>query len=259
MNNILRDVRYALRAMRRAPGFTAVVLLTTALGVGANTTIFTVVYAALLRPLPYPSADRLIMAGSPSPANILDWQREATSFEAMAALSAAPFDVTGFDRPVRIDGATVTGSFFSVMGVSPAIGRPLNASDDGRNSRVVVIADAFRRQYLGASASVIGSAILINGQQHTIVGVMPPGFTFPETTLAWVAPRFSLPTASTAAGKGSSGAARQPLPGRVCAPETWSDARRSAVRAAGDLSAAPNALSKRDRGRRSKRAADSAA
>jgi putative ABC transport system permease protein len=194
MDTFFRDVKYAFRAMRRAPGFTAVVLLTTALGVGANTTIFAVVYAALLRPLPYPSAERVVIADeSPSPANILDWRREASSFEAMAALRVSPFDVTGFDQPVRIDGAVVTGDFFTVMGVSPALGRPLESSDDGSGARVVVIADTLWRQRFGGSPSVIGSTLLINGQQHTIVGVMPPGFTFPETTMAWVAPRFLLP------------------------------------------------------------------
>ena len=193
MDAFLRDVRYALRGMRRNPGFTAVVLLTTALGVGANTTIFAVVYAALLRPLPYPAADRLIMAGDQSPANLLDWQRQATSFDAMAALCTARFDVTGLDQPVRIEGAIVTGSFFPVLGVRPALGRWLEPSDDGRRERVVVVADQFWRQHLGASPTILGSTLLINGRQHTVVGVMPPGFTFPEPTLAWVAPAFVMP------------------------------------------------------------------
>jgi putative ABC transport system permease protein len=193
MDAFFRDLQYAFRGMRRAPGFTAVVLLTTALGVGANTTIFAVVYAALIRPLPYPSADRVIMAEGPSPANILDWQREARSFDAMAALRATPFDLTGFNEPIRVEGAIVTGRFFTVMGVAPALGRPLEPADDGSSARVVVIADALWRQRFGASPSVIGSPLLINGQQHTIVGVMPSGFTFPESTMAWASPRFSLP------------------------------------------------------------------
>ena len=137
MDSFLQDVRYALRAMRRAPGLTAVVLLTTALGVGANTTIFAVVYAALLRPLPYPRADRLVMATDQSPANILEWQRQSRSFEAMAALRTGPVDVTGLDQPVRVEGAVVTGEFFNVMGVPPAwaahLHRPM--MDEGRKSR----------------------------------------------------------------------------------------------------------------------------
>jgi hypothetical protein len=145
MDELLRDVRYAFRGMRRAPGLTAVVLLTTALGVGVNTTIFAVVYAALLRPLPYPHAERLVMAGDQSPANLLDWQRQSTSFETMAALRSGPFDVTGLDQPVRIEGAVVTGEFFNVMGVPPALGRSLAPADDGRGARVAVIADAFWR------------------------------------------------------------------------------------------------------------------
>ncbi|HVH56929.1 MAG TPA: ABC transporter permease [Vicinamibacterales bacterium] len=194
MDSFLQDVRYALRAMRRAPGLTAVVLLTTALGVGANTTIFAVVYAALLRPLPYPRADRLVMATDQSPANILEWQRQSRSFEAMAALRTGPVDVTGLDQPVRVEGAVVTGEFFNVMGVPPALGRSLAPTDDGRGAKVAVIADAFWRQRLGGSPDVIGATILLNGQPHTVIGVMPPGFKFPEEIMVWVAPRYSMPT-----------------------------------------------------------------
>ena len=111
METLVHDVRYALRVLRKAPVFTVVVLLTIALGVGANAAVFAVVHAALLRALPYPDADRLVVATDQAPALFLDWQREAASFSAMCALTDAAFDVAGTDKPERITGAVVTAGF----------------------------------------------------------------------------------------------------------------------------------------------------
>ena len=123
---LIQDLRYAARLLSKTPGFTVVVLLTIALGVGANTAVFAVVHAALMRALPYPDADRIVMAGDQAPGLFLDWQREAKSFSAMSALRDATFDVTGFDRPERIAGAVVTAGFLrrhaGAAGARPAVG-----------------------------------------------------------------------------------------------------------------------------------------
>jgi len=190
---LIQDLRYATRVLLKAPGFTAVVLLTIALGVGANTAVFAVVHAALMRALPYPVADRLVTAGSQSPGLFLDWQREASSFSAMSVLRDADFDVTGFDKPERITGAMVTGGFFDVMQVRPSLGRALALPDDSSGEHVVVIADALWKRRFAANPGVLGSSITLNGQAFTIVGVMPPGFEFPERTQAWIPPRHIVP------------------------------------------------------------------
>jgi len=151
------------------------------------------VHAALMRALPYPDADRLVTAGRQSPGLFLDWQRESSSFSAMSALRDADFDVTGFDKPERIIGAMVTGGFFDVMQVQPALGRALAMPDDSSGEHVVVIADALWKRRFAANPQVLGSSIALNGQAFTIVGVMPPGFEFPEQTQAWIPPRHIVP------------------------------------------------------------------
>ena len=188
MEALVHDVRYALRVLRKAPGFTAVVLLTIALGVGANAAVFAVVHAALLRALPYPDADRLVVATDQAPALFLDWQREATSFSAMCALTDAAFDVAGTDKPERITGAVVTAGFFDVVGVAPALGRPLTPTDDATGARVVVISSGYWKRHFGADPRVVGTAMAVNGQPFTIVGIMPAGFEFPQETQAWIPP-----------------------------------------------------------------------
>jgi len=190
---LIQDLRYATRVLLKSPGFTAVVLLTIALGVGANTAVFAVVHAALMRALPYPDADRLVTSGAQSPGLFLDWQREAGTFSAMSALEDADFDITGFEKPERIAGAIVTGGFFDVMQIRPALGRPLALPDDSSGEHVVVIADALWKRRFAANPGVLGSSIVLNGQAFTIVGVMPPGFEFPEQTQAWIPPRHIVP------------------------------------------------------------------
>ncbi len=190
---LIQDLRYAVRLLSKTPGFTVVVLLTIALGVGANTAVFAVVHAALVRALPYPDADRIVTAGDQAPGLFLDWQREAKSFSAMSALRDATFDVTGFDRPERIAGAVVTAGFFDVMQVRPALGRPLAAADDSSGARVVVMSDTYWKRRYGADPHALGATVSLNGQPFTIVGIMPPGFGFPEETQAWIPPRHLVP------------------------------------------------------------------
>ena len=193
MDTLLHDVRYALRLLRKQPAFTAVVVLTVALGVGANTAVFTVVHAALLRELPYPEADRLVVARDLAPATVLDWRREAASFSAMTAYEVWDVDVTGRERPERVTGAVVNGTFFDVMQVPPALGRPLTPSDEGQNSQVAVLADSYWRRRFGADRDIVGTGMTINGRAYTIVGVMPAPFAIPEGTSIWIPPRRFVP------------------------------------------------------------------
>jgi putative ABC transport system permease protein len=193
MDTFLHDVRYALRILRKNPAFTAVVVLTVALGVSANTAVFSVVYAALLRGLPYPDASRLVVARDLAPAAVLDWRREAASFSAMSAYEVWDLDVTGRERPERVTGAVVNGTFFDVVQVPPALGRPLTASDEGANSQVAVLSDGYWRRRLGSDPEVIGTRLTINGRVYTVVGVMPPSFALPESTSIWIPPRRFVP------------------------------------------------------------------
>src|SRR5689334_2004464 len=131
-----RDFVYAFRMLRSAPAFTAVVLLTVALGVGANTAMFAVVYATLMRPLPYPGSDRIVIASDQAPGLFLEWRAQTAAFAAITALREARFDLTGLDRPQAIEGSVVTSDFFAVMGVAPVLGRVLTPADDERGDRV---------------------------------------------------------------------------------------------------------------------------
>ena len=134
METLRQDIRYAVRMLWRTRGLTVVVLATVALCVGANTALFAVVHAALLRPLPYPDADGIVVADDQAPGLFLDWRNEATSFAAMAAFRSLNAAVTGLDRPERLEGAVVTASFFDVMRVAPALGRTLTPEDDRTGS-----------------------------------------------------------------------------------------------------------------------------
>src|SRR4051812_10191405 len=158
-----QDLRYAFRVIRKSPAFTSIVLLTVALGVGANTAVFAVVHSALLVPLPYPAADRIAIAGDLAPGTILDWRGAATSFSAMAAVRDSDFDLAG-DRPERVSGAIVTGAFFDVMGVPPHLGRTLTAADDDNGQRAVVLSDALWRRRFAGDPAIVGRAIVLNSE-----------------------------------------------------------------------------------------------
>jgi putative ABC transport system permease protein len=190
----LQDLHYAFRLLRKAPSFTVVVLLTVALGVAANTIVFAFVYAALIKPLPYPHSDRMVTTDQAlAPAAILDWRQQSTSFDALAAHRDATFDVTGFDKPERVQGAIVTSSFFAVVGVAPAHGRAFGPADDERGERVAILSQAYWQARFGSDPRVVGRTIVLNGERFAIVGVMPAGFRFPESANVWVPPRHLMP------------------------------------------------------------------
>jgi putative ABC transport system permease protein len=191
MEALLQDLRYALRMLRKSPGFTAVAVITLALGIGANTAIFSVVNVVLIRPLPYPNANRLVMIwerrlpdGEPqnptSPATFLNWKEHATVFEQTAAYFNWTKILTGGAAPERLTVQEVSPNFFAALGVNAALGRTLLASEDnvdGANDVVVLSFELWQRRF-GSDPRIVGRNIVLNGKPQTVVGVMPRGFQF---------------------------------------------------------------------------------
>jgi len=190
--NVLQDARYAFRTLRRSPGFTLTAALTLALGIGANTAIFSVVNAAMLQRLPFEAPDRLVMVWERSPGgdrtnvanplNFLDWRDRNHSFERIAAFVETGASLTGDGEPEQIDRLVVTDGFFELLGVKPILGRWFTTREDQPDGEPVVIisAELWRRRY-GGDAKVLGRKILVNQKPQSIVGVMPAGFRFPQT------------------------------------------------------------------------------
>ena len=188
-DSVVQDVRYAIRTFRRRPGFTAVALVTLALGIGANTAIFSVLHATLLRELPYPHAGRVyemyrrnFSRFVANPFNYDTWERRATSFERLAALRGGYATLTGAGDPEVLHIQSVTPSFFEIMG-APAIGRAFTDADVA--SGAVIISSQLWTTRLGRSAGVLGSTITLDGIAVSVVGVMPETFRFPDRTDVW--------------------------------------------------------------------------
>ena len=184
------DVRYAVRIFIKSPGFTAVALIALALGIGANTAIFSVVNAVLLRALPYRQAERLVSVWEHNrprarernvvnPANFLEWQAQSQSFESMAAFYDTRFNLTGAGEPVEIPAQVATGNLFAVLGAEAALGRTFTPEDGepGRDD-VVVLGHSFWQRQFGGARDVLGKTVALNGQSVEIIGVMPPDFKF---------------------------------------------------------------------------------
>ena len=187
------DIRFALRQLRRAPGFTAVAVLTLALGIGANSAIFALADATFLRQLPYPyPAERLVMVGESrgpgtfitvAPGDFLDWAAQNRTFDVMGALTGATADLMHADgTPEQVPAEQVTPGFFEALGVRPMLGRTFQPSDSA-NPRVVVLGEAFWRTRLGADRAAIGRPLLIGGQPFTVIGVVPASFQFAPPTV----------------------------------------------------------------------------
>jgi putative ABC transport system permease protein len=196
----VRDLRYAIRVLLARPGFTAVAVLTLALGIGANTAIFTVVNAVLLRPLPFGEPDRLVLLAerttqlptvTTSWPNYVDWRDGSRSFEAVAAMRPLTMTLTEQGEPDRLAAKMVTASLLPMLRVSPAIGRAFTEDDDKAGAEgVVLLSDALWRRRFGAAPDVIGRSITLDNQPYAVVGVMPPGFQLlqPADLLIPIAP-----------------------------------------------------------------------
>jgi putative ABC transport system permease protein len=192
MDQLLTDVRYALRMWRRSPGFVLVAIVTLALGIGANATIFSVVNATLLRPLAFPDADRLMTVWKgrvqdPTDLNIVsmpnykEWKSRSTSFASLAIFDSAGrgYNLTGIAEPEQVSGVRVTASFFDVLGVPPLLGRTFRPQEEEPGGdRVVVLSHGLWVRNYGGDRSIIGKPIQIDGLPYTVIGVMPASFRF---------------------------------------------------------------------------------
>ncbi|HEY0170879.1 MAG TPA: ABC transporter permease [Pyrinomonadaceae bacterium] len=203
LESILRDAKYGVRTLAKNKGFTAVAVLTLALGIGANTAIFTVIDAVLLRPLPYPEAGRMVKlyardaAGedfSVSPADFLEGYSRAEVFEHLAAYREFSFNMASQERSERVSGAVVSPEFFSVMGATPRHGRHITPAQDAPGGpRVVVLSHALWQKRFDGDAGVLGKSIDLDGEPRTVVGVMPEGFQFPQGAEVWASARYAVP------------------------------------------------------------------
>ncbi len=188
IETLIQDVRYALRMLRKNPGFTAAVVLTLALGIGANTAMFSVVEGVVLAPLPYREPDRLVMVfesnlrflqDSISYPNFQDWQRNAGSFQQMAAYMWQGYDLTNPGTPEHLDGKEVSSGFFSTLGVELALGRDFSPQEDQRGGApVVIISNRLWRTRFAGSAQALGKSVTLGGVDYIIVGVVPREFRF---------------------------------------------------------------------------------
>jgi putative ABC transport system permease protein len=190
MSTLIQDLHYGWRGLWKSRGFMLVAVLSLALGIGANTAIFSLVNAVLLKPLSYPDYDRLLMVwedatsagfprNQPAPANFNDWRAQNQTFERLAALDWREFNLTGDRRPERVVAYGVTADFFPLLGINPELGRTFLPEEDNPGSyRVAVISHKFWQSHFASDRGIIGKEILLDGVEHKIIGVMPAGFQF---------------------------------------------------------------------------------
>src|SRR6266480_4811334 len=188
--DLWQDLRYALRTLAKNPAFTSIAIVAIALGIGANTVIFSAVNAILLRPLPFKNPEQLVMVwenathlgfpkNTPAPPNFLDWQRQNSVFTGMAAMVERSFNLTGVGEPERLDGRRVSANLFDVLAVSPLIGRTFVPDDDRLGTHVVLLSYRLWQRRFGSDPSIIGRAVTLNGENYTVIGVMQRGVHLP--------------------------------------------------------------------------------
>jgi putative ABC transport system permease protein len=190
LDSLFQDLRYGARMLRKNPGFTAVAVLTLALGIGANTAIFSVVNAVLLRPLPYANPQQLIVLRettqsvgphSPSYPDFLDWRKQSRTFGQMAAINNREFNLSGVAQPENISGYAVSANCLSMLGVRPVLGRDFLPSEDAPGTApVVLLSYALWQSHLGADPNAVGKSITLDGRSFTTIGVLPPNIRLPE-------------------------------------------------------------------------------
>ena len=209
MDSLRQDLRYALRSLRHAPGFSLVAVATLALGIGANTAIFSIVNGVLLEPLAFERPGELVGLGegrigeppelrSTSPGTFYDWQRQTTSLVSIAAYSGGQVTLTGgcggsgVCEPTTLTGVNTVGDLFPLLGVRPAMGRWPITADESADQPVVVLSDVTWRRYFGADPAIVGRTVTLNGTPRTVIGVMPATFHFPDGSAEyWTPSRFT--------------------------------------------------------------------
>src|SRR5262245_40506909 len=205
-DDMIQDLRFGVRMLWKNPGFTLVAVLTLSLGIGANSSIFSVVNAVLLRPLPFREPERLIWfwgvqpqlsQGMHAPADFLDFQAQNSSFEQLAAFRNLSFTLTGDGQPERIDGRIVSANYFALLGVSASRGRCF-APEDGRagSARAALLSYGFWQRRFGGMPQVIGRTLTLNGDSATVIGIMPPDFKETDVEL-WLNPYQVVPDLAT--------------------------------------------------------------
>ena len=208
MKTLWQDIRYGLRVMRKNPGFIAIAVFALALGVGANTAIFSVVNAILINPINYENPDQLVMVWEKSAkpgvgqiptslANFTDLRTDNKSFEDLGAFSDSNFNLTGGDQPERLIGVKVSASLLSLIGIKPLHGRLfLSGEDQPQASRVLILSNPLWQRTFGANPNIVGQTVALNGDSYTVVGIMPPDYKFPPAFSATVAAsQYAMPNA----------------------------------------------------------------
>ena len=206
MNTLFKDIRYGIRSLLKHPGFTAIVIVTLAVGIGASSAIFSVVNTVLLRPLPYAQAERIVAIQAltadgkrvqVTPADFLDWRAQNTVFEQLAAILTRPANLALADQAERIDLAMTSANFFSVFGTVPERGRLFIPSDEqAGHAPVVVISHSLWQRRFDGDSSMVGKPITLDGASYTVVGIAPAGFQYPNKTDVWLPPFRLAPTMS---------------------------------------------------------------
>jgi putative ABC transport system permease protein len=196
MDTLLQDLRYGLRLLAKAPGFTVVAILALALGIGANCAIFSVVNAVLLRPLPYRESDRLIFLSEREPQlegmsiaypNFKDWREQNTVFEKIAVFRRQSYNLTGSGDPERLIGGQVSADLFPILRAAPELGRTFTSDEDipGAN-QVVILSQGLWQRRFGSDPNLLGKTLLLSGKPYTVIGVMPAEYQFPSRVDLWV-------------------------------------------------------------------------
>ena len=191
MEALIKDLAYGIRSLLKHPGFTAIAIVTLALGIGANTAMFSVINGVLLRPLPYQQPERIVTIWEESPergmeqlpvsfANLQEWVSQNNSFDQIAAYTFANLNLTGNGEPARLLAVRASANLFPLVGASPMLGRTfLTEEDKEGGNRVVVLSHALWQSRFGSNRGILGQILTINNQTYTVVGVMPAGFQFP--------------------------------------------------------------------------------
>ena len=193
-----QDLRFGARILIKKPGFTLVAVITLALGIGANSTIFSFANGILLRPLPYQHPERLVLLDETAPKrgvssmgvsfpNFLDWREQNHVFEDVGAYGTGNYTLVGVGEPEQMRGARLSSGLLEILGVAPVLGRTIRPEEDRPdNNTVVILGHGLWQSRFGSNPGVVGQTVILNNRPHTIIGVMPPGFKFPEVADLWL-------------------------------------------------------------------------